>query len=1057
MMSPGRLPQDTTRRFFSPRLCCLRLGVVAACLLATAAAGADTELLSRASYPAGATQPGMAELGGPRTFAASGSVYVFASSSTAVAPGLLDLNGSLDVFVRDSNSLGASPILVSHTAGKLWQTARGSSSQPKISANGRWVLFTSSATDLVSPPTTGVQVFRYDLQTRTIRLISHQVGAPQVGVSSTALGLDISEDGRFVAFSTPANAADLVAGVTDLNTAEDLFLWDENTDTHQLVTRDPADPGLTVNHPNPLRGQAAKLLVTGKVAFSGVRLLSTGGSPSFFDLYLFDPVAGTNSLISHSSSSSTQPASGNLPELCRGGHSSGHLLFTSNGTNLVSGVVDNNGAYDLFLYDVLSGNNELISRDPLMPTFAVNGESSCGVVSSDGRWVHFASLASNLSTNTHPGISPDVFRHDRQSGTNTLISVNVGVAGEATGGVQSPLELAAADGSVLLFGGSSTSLVSGGLANSGPWSFRWESGSGQVESAVVVPGNANVASTEALAFRPDGGASLFSTNFPTELTGAPHVAVDAEQLLVYRDGTSGPALVQPAAFAGSGSGSLSSFFTSSGSSSYPTALISENGETVAFVAASSEICGSDNPLCVLDRVSGTMHNAKHLWNDPETFFTEETYPLELSQDGRWLLLQSFSPLLAPVEQNQGADLFLYDIETKGFELISHANGQPTTTADRRTDQFRDGRAGMMTADARFITFQSDATNLLPTVSSNTNVYLRDRQAQTLRLVSHVVGNSQVGGNGTSNFPVLAANGSAVVFQSAATDIFPGFVSNNGQFADVFLYDVATEVVHLVTRSGGNPVFGVNGVPFGYLKVSADGRFVAHANSGNIFISLGTDDNLSPDIFRYDRASNTNTLISHASGAPLVASDGTQTTLFDMSSDGRFVLFSSNASNLIPGVSGHRLYLWDGQDDSLRVIPHRLGAPSFPGILVFASLSADGRRVFFSTPENEVVPGIVDTNAERDYFLWERQTGRTQLITSRFGESGRTGNGGCFADGGGRLASASGERLLLWCKAPDLTRYDNNPGEDLFLISLPTPLFADGFESGTTAAWSQVVP
>ncbi len=171
----------------------------------------------------------------------------------------------------------------------------------------------------------------------------------------------------------------------------------------------------------------------------------------------------------------------------------------------------------------------------------------------------------------------------------------------------------------------------------------------------------------------------------------------------------------------------------------------------------------------------------------------------------------------------------------------------------------------------------------------------DRQTQTLRLASHQVGDPRAGGNGSSFKPILAANGSAVVFESQAPDLFPGFVDNNGSGnRDLFLYDVATEEVHLVTRSDGNPVFGGNGIIHGTTRVSTDGRFVVHTNSGNILVAPDTDSNLADDIFRYDRATNRNTLISHIVGAPLETSNGTQTSLNGMSSDGRWCSFSRTA-------------------------------------------------------------------------------------------------------------------------------------------------------------------
>lgn len=130
-----------------------------------------------------------------------------------------------------------------------------------------------------------------------------------------------------------------------------------------------------------------------------------------------------------------------------------YVAFTSNATNLVAG--DSNDASDVFVRDRTSGTTTLISRSTAGGPG--NADSTAGVISANGRWVAFESMASNLVAGDLPGTS-DIFLHDRNNGTTTRVSLATG-GGQPDG--RSFGASISADGRYIAFLSDATNLVPG--------------------------------------------------------------------------------------------------------------------------------------------------------------------------------------------------------------------------------------------------------------------------------------------------------------------------------------------------------------------------------------------------------------------------------------------------------------------------------------------------------------------------------------------------------------------------------------------------------------------
>ena len=210
-----------------------------------------------------------------------GRYVAFQSPATNLVPGDTDQHG--DVFVRDR--VAGATVRVS--VGGRGQPANASSFGASISADGRYVMFSSEATNLVAGDTNGVyDVFVRDLRAgRTTRV---NVRSDGTQVAARSLGTAISGNGRFVVFESLA--ADLVPG--DTNGSSDLFVKDLRTGRVELVSRTPAG-GQFTGH-NSLT-QAAVSADGTRVAFE-----VTAPDPYWHEsqVYLRDRGRGRTTLIS---------------------------------------------------------------------------------------------------------------------------------------------------------------------------------------------------------------------------------------------------------------------------------------------------------------------------------------------------------------------------------------------------------------------------------------------------------------------------------------------------------------------------------------------------------------------------------------------------------------------------------------------------------------------------------------------------------------------------------------------------------------------------------------
>lgn len=418
-----------------------------------------------------------------------------------------------------------------------------------------------------------------------------------------------------------------------------------------------------------------------------------------------------------------------------------------------------------------------------------------------------------------------------------------------------------------------------------------------------------------------------------------------------------------------------------------------------------------------------------------------SYSPSISADGRFVAFYSdASNLLGPLGDTNGRpDVFVRDRVTGVTERISTQPifGEPDDASAHPS----------ISADGRFVAFQSDATNLVGfggDTNGRTDVFVRNRQTHSTELVS--TGPSSLQGNGFSQAAAISADGRFVAFTSRATNLLGVGVDTNGE-SDTFVHDRQSGVTERVSVGPG----GLQGDSSSSSKpsISADGRFIAFESAATNLLGVGADTNGAVDMFVYDRQTGEMGRVSVGPGGLQADSDSGALGL-SISADGRFVAFESEATNLL-GVGGDTNGMRDVFVHDRRTgVTERVsvGPGGLQGDLNSdsPSISADGRLVAFNSFATNLLGNGVDTNGGGggDIFVHDRQTGVTERVS--------VGPGGVEGDSFARYASisADGNAVAFQSRATNLlgTGGDTNGQDDIFVrgpdaTDVSSDLFADG--------------
>jgi uncharacterized repeat protein (TIGR01451 family) len=263
-------------------------------------------------------------------------------------------------------------------------------------------------------------------------------------------------------------------------------------------------------------------------------------------------------------------------------------------------------------------------------------------------------------------------------------------------------------------------------------------------------------------------------------------------------------------------------------------------------------------------------------------------------------------------------------------------------------------------------FDSIANTLVPSDTNGVaDVFVHDRASDVTERVSIHSNGGQANG-GTSTRPALDGVGNLVAFDSSATNLVAG---DTNQVMDVFVHDRSTGVTSRVSVSSEEAQANASS---NSPSLSADGRFVAFVSAASNLVS--GDTNGAEDIFVRDLVAGTTERVSLTSTG---GEANSSTTSASISADGRWVAFSSFATNLVPNdTNGHfDSFIHDRETGLTERVSVSSEDSEANGSSSRPSVSADGQLVAFMSIATNLVPN--DTNNVQDIFVRDRAAGITE--------------------------------------------------------------------------------
>lgn len=378
----------------------------------------------------------------------------------------------------------------------------------------------------------------------------------------------------------------------------------------------------------------------------------------------------------------------------------------------------------------------------------------------------------------------------------------------------------------------------------------------------------------------------------------------------------------------------------------------------------------------------------------------------ISADGRYVAFYSQASNLIPGDANGFDDVFVHDRLTGTTELVS------VSSAGTLGDASSSGTRLRISADGSFVAFLSGAANLVTgDTNSRYDVFVRDRITGTTERVS--VASDEAQGNNDSLPGSMSADGRYVAFESDASNLVPG---DTNVRTDVFVRDRQLGVTERVSVASDGTQ-GSSDSRAG--SISADGRYVAFHSRANL--TLGTSAVVK--VFLRDRIAGTTELVSISSAGTEAGWDSDSPSI---SADGRYVAFRSYASNLVSGDTNTKydIFLRDRELGATeRVSVASDGTQGNGDASGHSTISPNGRFVAFSSGATNLVPG--DTNASffgslgYDIFVRDRQLGLTERVS--VSNDGTQGNNDSF----GGSVSANGRYVAFDSDASNLVSGDTN--------------------------------
>ncbi|MCP5022232.1 MAG: hypothetical protein GY930_10690 [bacterium] len=695
------------------------------------------------------------------------------------------------------------------------------------------------------------------------------------------------------------------------------------------------------------------------------------------------------------------------------------VLFVSDHANMISGQIDEElpESYNLFVRDRMNGTTALVTHTGDGVTAGVGFQgSNLAKISDDGSTVAFASSKADLVAGFDGQGVSQLFMYDVATGVVSVVTTDASNA--ALGGNSSPNSLAVdADGSTIIYESQATNLISGFV-------------------------NANGTGSDVFAYDVSSGTTtLVSHSTAGTTTGG--------------NGDSGKGFSK-------------------------TVHVSDSGTTVTFVSRASDLISSFSSSSTLvmnvysyDLGTGTTtlmtHDASSATVGADYYVGE----VDVSADGQRVayITRATNLVTGFVDGTSGApDIFVYDLASDTTSLVNHTSGSPVTSLGQLYEF-------ALSADSNLIFFWSRGADHVAGVTDTNgllDLYVYAVAAGTLSLVSHLPSDSMTAAGVLDNeYPdnlACSSDGGMISFIASAPSLVAGYVPGSAFRLQAFLYDLASGTFTLVSHAYGFPTTGANNLvtPEG---ISEDGSTVfVDCAASNLTTSVLAGDGA---LLAIDSGTTTSSVVSILLGTMSSTSNSRtylnpEPDLFNsdsvISDDGRYVLFSGDSSDLIPGLLhqfpdhqsnlGGHLFLVDRTADTLTLVSD-IGDGTTTSVLYPESgyaISGNGEIVAFTSRADDLIAGFTGGGSD-NLFVYSVTTDTLVLGSHDFSSVTAGANGSPEWD---VTISGDGAWIAYASKATNISAgvTDGNGAADVFLYEVATgfnTLVSHAISSTSTSA------
>jgi len=831
-----------------------------------------------------------------------------------------------------------------------------------ISTNGQFVLFESSASDLVAGDTNKASdIFVRDLGNGLTTLVS--ISTNGISGNGTSRGSVMTGDGHYVAFVSAA--ANLVS--RDTNNSADVFVRDLQAGKTTLVS-----VGAATNSESPEITPDGRYVVFYSAATNLVPGLTTTN-----EIYVRDLLAGNTTWASTNARAIAQAVTGNSNfTSCNYSISDdGQFVAFEACTNSPSGPT----ALGIFLrYQLPTGLTDILCTNANVPLAPFQNLHDLAMTP-DGRFIAFVANVSGTNT--------AIYLWDAQTGTNTLVSANLNNSSPANGFCDSPV--ISSNGQFVAFVSNATNLVANTLM--GDWHVYlrdMQAGVTQLLDADTNGAGTGVNPTLVPALSADGSVVAFdSANvlpdnrhlnedvFARDLTAGTTGLISARQ----------PALPSP---------------TPNGLSGITPFSVSANGRFVAFYSDADDLVPNDTngfgDVFVRDLVAGMNILVSVNTNGTAPGDGLSTDPATSSNSQYVVFTSSADNLVAGGTNKQ--NVYIRDLQAGTTALVSiSTNGVNPGNGDSFLP--------ILSADGRHVLFHSTASNLAAGSigSSVENLFFRDLQTgSTYAITSAFNGIGVSAASMTPDGQSVAfigraggVSGTLFVWNSQSKALsytsnpsislspFPFVsISPNGQKlaylantpANLYVADLVANTVLTINPSGS--FSSQAGMQF-----SSDGRFLTYAGKTNSASGV-------PNVFRYDFQTGSNLLVSQNFNSLVAANTNSDSPA--ISPNGRFIAYRSFATNLVSMDSNNvaDLFIYDAASNTTYLVSvNGAGNSSAADRSLKPVFSGDGQTLYFQSWASDMSGN--DFNSGSDIFALDLAL---PLPGSSGGGSGGSGPG-----------------------------------------------------------------